>query len=202
MKLYGTPSSPYTRKVRVLALEKRLALDFRHTDPRDESAGVPELNPLGKIPVFERPDGSTLIDSALICAWLDGLNDSPRLLPTVGPERYDVLEWQSLTDGILDAAILVRMEGLRAAERQSEGWVERQQRKVHRSLAHLDARLGSKARCVGQALTLADLALGCCIGYLEFRFVNTDWRAPYANLGRLTAELEQRGSFVATPMGG
>lgn len=200
LTIIGTPSSPYTRKVRLLAHEKGIPLEFRLESPLAEGSSIPRLNPLAKIPVLIREDGSTLIDSPIQCEYLDALVDAPRLIPLVGPERWAVKEWEAIADGVLDAVILVRFESLRPESERSPAWVARQMQKVEQGLTVLDARLGGRTRCVGLDLTLADLAVGCCIGYLEFRFPDGRWRERHANLGRLMTDLERRASFEAVPM--
>lgn len=200
MRILGTPSSPYTRKVRIVAMEKGLPVEFVVDNPLAEGSAVPALNPLGKIPVLIRDDGSELVDSPLIAEYLDLAGGGDRLIPMVGPERFAVREWEAIADGALDAAILIRMEMLRPEPQRSTAWVDRQRGKIESVLKEFDRRLGSGARCVGPNLTLADIATGCLLAYLQFRFEDGRWHERYANLGRLCAELEGRPSFRATPV--
>jgi len=200
MKLYGTPSSPYTRKVRVLGLKKRLDIEFVNETPLKPDSRIPVLNPLGKIPALLRDDGTVLIDSPLIAEYLDALNDAPRFLPAIGPERMAVRQWESLCDGVLDAAVLIRMESLRPEAQRSEDWIAAQNRKIERTLDVLDRSLGRNDRSVGQSLSLADIATACAVLYLEFRFPQGEWRKRFANLGRLTDEMADRAAFLATPI--
>jgi glutathione S-transferase len=200
VRIIGTPTSPYTRKVRVVALEKGLDVEFVDESPLAEGSRIADLNPLAKVPVFVLPDGSTLVDSPLIAEFLDRMSDRPRLIPVAGPEHFAVREWEAIADGVLDAAILVRFESLRPEPSRSSAWVERQLDKVHRGLAVLERRLGAAPFCVGPSLTLADIGTACCITYLEFRFGEIRWRERYPALGRLAAALETRPSFVATPI--
>jgi glutathione S-transferase len=200
MKILGTASSPYTRKVRIVALEKNLPVEFVVDGPLAPGSAVPGLNPLAKIPVLIRDDGQALVDSPLIAEYLDLAGDGAHLIPLVGPERFAVREWEAIADGALDAAILIRMEMLRPEPQRSAEWIDRQRGKIESVLAELDRRLGAQARCVGPTLTLADIATGCLLAYLQFRFDDGRWHERYANLGRLCAELETRPSFRATPV--
>jgi glutathione S-transferase len=200
MKVFGTASSPFTRKVRIVAHEKALPLEFVVDSPMNSDSGVPAMNPLGKIPVLMRPDGSTLIDSMLIAEFLDTLNDRPRLLPVAGPERFEVREWEALAAGVMDAAVLIRMESIREPAERSDKWIVRQRGKIDRTLAFLERKLSGREWCVGQALTLADISLGCALSYLNFRFAEVPWAANYAQIGRLCERLEARASFRAAPM--
>lgn len=200
MKVLGTASSPYTRKVRIVAIEKALPVEFVVASPLAADSAVASLNPLGKIPVLIREDGRPLIDSPLIAEYLDLAGSGPRLIPLVGPERFAVREWEAIADGALDAAILIRMELLRSESQRSPAWIERQRAKIESALAELERRLGERTHCVGPSLTLADIATGCLLAYLQFRFEDGRWHERYANLGRLCAELESRPSFCATPV--
>jgi glutathione S-transferase len=200
MKVFGTASSPFTRKVRIVAHEKQLPLEYVVDSPMTADSGIPALNPLGKIPVLIGPDCAAMIDSLVIAEFLDGLNDTPRLLPLIGPERFAVREWEVLAGGIMDAAVLIRMERVREPAEQSAKWITRQHGKIERTLEYLERRAAGSTYCVGSALTLADISLGCALSYLLFRFGETPWHERYANLGRLHRALEARPSFLAAPV--
>ncbi len=200
MRIIGTSTSPYTRRVRVVALEKGIAHEFVALGPMIDSASVQAANPLGKIPVLERDDGSCLIDSPLITEYLDSLTESPRVLPGNPAQRAAARQFEAIADGVLDAAILVRMESLRPEPLRSQEWISWQEGKVQRGLAHLDAVLKGRHRCVGDELTVADIAVACCVAYLEFRFADGDWRRRYPHAGKLLTDLAGRPAFVATPM--
>lgn len=200
MKVLGTASSPFTRKVRVVAHEKALPLEFVVDSPMSADSGVAALNPLGKIPVLIRPDGSALPDSLVIAEFLDAMNDAPRLLPAVGPERFDVREWEVVGNGIMDAAVLIRMESVRDPNERSQKWIERQRGKIDSSLAWMERRLSGRQHCVGSQLTLADISVGCAMSYLQFRFADDIWAERYSQVSRLWSALEQRASFRAAPM--
>jgi glutathione S-transferase len=198
MQIIGTTSSPYTRKVRVCALEKGIAHEFVVASPMTGSAAVQAANPLGKVPVLVRADGSRLIDSPLIAAYVDGLSPVPRLIPADGAQHEATQQIEAIADGILDAAILVRVETLRPAVQRNEEWVSWQLGKVHRGLAHLDALLHGRELFVGNELTLGDIAVACCVGYLEFRLADGEWGVRYPKLAAHLDELEARESFAAT----
>lgn len=199
MKLVGTHTSPFTRKVRIVALEKRIGLELAIDNPTEPGSYVPTYNPLAKVPVLLRADGEPLVDSPVIAEFLDGLTPEPRLIPASGAERFAVKHWEALCDGVLDAAVLVRMEGLRPESERSTAWITRQREKVERTLAWLDRAYGEHHFAVGEHFTLADVALGCTMGYLGFRFAENPWHERFPNLGRAARQLEERPSFAQTP---
>lgn len=199
MKLIGSVTSPYVRKARVVLAEKKLDYSFELENVWSAETAIHLSNPLGKVPCLIMEDGSTMFDSRVIAEYLDTLTPVCKLLPPNGRERADVKVWEALSDGVLDAAVLVRLETtLRPAEQQSAAWVERQMGKVHAGLAVMSAKLGESPFCMGKQYTLADVAVGCTLGWLLFRFPEIDWRADYANLARLFDKLSERASFKET----
>jgi len=137
-----------------------------------------------------------MYDSRVIAEYLDTLTPVCKLLPPNGRDRADVKVWEALSDGVADAAILARLETtLRPAEQQNAAWHERQMSKVHAGLAVMSANLGESPFCKGNHYTLADVAVGCTLGWLLFRFPEIDWRGDYANLARLFDKLSERASF-------
>jgi glutathione S-transferase len=198
MKLLGTTSSPFVRKVRIVALEKNLPLGFIVDSPLEIGSAVPTINPLGKVPVLVRDDGTAMIDSPLIVEYLESLGEHPRLIPVGFAERLAVRQWEAIADGVVDAAVLVRMEQLRAEHERSAEWIARQQEKVERGVQFMNSELGGSEYCVGGQWTLADIALGCCIGYLEFRAPAGNWRMRFPQIVRAMAAIEERASFRAT----
>ena len=178
MKLRYAPTSPYVRKV-VVCLQE-LGLDDRvecvATNVWDPTTDIGETNPLGKVPALTLDDGTVLVDSPLICEYVNELADGP-LLPG-GPARWPVLRLQALADGILDAAILRLLEGRRPPELQSADWSARQKRAIDRALDVLEP----EAAGWGDDLTLGQIAVGCALGYLDFRFGHEDWRPGRPNL--------------------
>lgn len=199
MKLIGSLASPYVRKVRVVLAEKKLDYQYEL-----ENVWVPETkiqahNPLGKVPCLVMEDGHVLIDSRVIVEYLDTLTPVCKLLPPNGRERADIKCWEALADGVLDAAVTVRLERhQRPPEQQSEAWVARQMQKVHLGLAALASRLGDHPWCARNHYSLADVAVGCMLGWLSFRFPEIDWRGEHPNLGKLYDKLAERPSFKDT----
>ena len=198
MKLVGSYTSPYVRKTRVVLAEKKIDYEFVIDSPWTDSSGVPDLNPLGKIPVLVLDDDTRLFDSRVIVEYLDGVAPNNKLLPAPARERALVKRWEALADGLIDAAVAILLEGRRADGERSEGWIARQQLKIERSLAALASDLGDDAWCHGTAISLADIAVGCALGYLDFRQPALDWRGTHANLARLQDKLLQRASFSDT----
>jgi glutathione S-transferase len=201
MKLIGAITSPYVRKVRIVMAEKKLEFQFVQEDVWAANTTIGEANPLGKVPCLVMEGGEAVFDSRVIVEYLDTLSPVGKLIPASGRERVEVKTWEALADGLLDAAILARLEATwpgRAAQERSQAWIDRQMGKIHASLKAMSDGLGDKPFCHGNALTLADLAVGCALGYLDFRFADIDWRTPYANLTRLHDKLAQRQSFIDT----
>jgi glutathione S-transferase len=198
MKLYTAPTSPYSRKVRVVLAEKKIDCEFVDEDPWVAQTTVPQFNPLGKIPVLVLDDGTTLYDSRVIVEYLDTVSPVSRLIPEPSRQRIAVRRWEALADGICDAVITVVRETKRPATQQSKDWIARQVQKMHRGIAELAGELGDKAWCSGDAYTLADIATGCALGYLDLRQPAIDWRGEYPNLLRLAEKLGKRPSFAET----
>lgn len=198
MKLIGSPTSPYVRKVRMVMAEKKLDFQLVVEDPWSGDA-VLKANPLGKVPCLVMEGGEAVFDSRVIVEYLDTLSPVGKLIPPSGRERIEVRTWEALADGLLDAAILARLEatwsGRTAAER-SQAWIDRQMSRVGSALKSMSQGLGETAWCAGNGFTLADIATGCALGYLDFRFPQIDWRGDYPNLGRLHAKIAARQSYV------
>ena len=138
MKLFYSKTSPYSRKVRMMIHEKGLqqAITSVTCNPFDEAPELGAANPLGKVPTLILDDGSPLYDSPVICAYLDTLTPG-RLIPESGRERWNVLRWEALCDGVLDAAYNIVMERRRDAQEQSAGWIAQWKTQVSRSLDHI-----------------------------------------------------------------
>jgi glutathione S-transferase len=199
MKLIGSVTSPYVRKVRVVMAEKKLDYSFELDNVWGADTKVLQSNPLGKVPCLLMEDGSAMYDSRVIAEYLDTLTPVCKLLPPNGRDRADVKVWEALADGVLDAAVLVRLERtLRPREQQSEAWIERQMGKVMAGIHVMAGDLGEQAFCMGNHYTLADVAVGCCLGWLSFRFPEIAWRNEYPNLARLSDKLSERQSFKDT----
>ncbi|NVD74099.1 glutathione S-transferase [Duganella sp. BJB488] len=199
MKLIGSLASPYVRKVRVVLAEKKLDYQFELEDVWAKDTTIDKLNPLGKVPSLIMEDGTVMIDSRVMVEYLDTLTPVCKLLPPNGRDRADVKCWEALADGMLDAAIIVRLERLhRPPEQQSEAWMARQMRKVQLGLESLSEKLGESPYCAGIHYSLADVAVGCTLGWLSFRFPEITWRDDHPNLARLFDKLSERQSFKDT----
>lgn len=199
MKLIGSISSPYVRKVRIVMAEKKLDYEFVLEDVWAADTTIAQSNPLGKVPCLVMEGGEALFDSRVIVEYLDTLSPVGKLIPVVGRERAEVKTWEALADGVMDAAILARMEAHwpgRAQGERSKAWIDRQLGKVNASVKAMSQGLGDKPYCAGIYLSLADIAVGCALGYLDFRFPDIDWRGSYPNLAKLQDKLMQRQSFV------
>ena len=201
MKLIGSLGSPYVRKVRIVMAEKRLDYQFEIEDVWGGDA-ILKSNPLGKVPCLVMEGGEAVFDSRVIVEYVDTLSPVGRLIPERGRERAEVRTWEALADGVLDSLVLARLERTWAGRTDGERsgrWIDRQMGKVDVSLAAMSKALGSKPWCCpGIHLTLADIAVGCALGYLDFRFPEIDWRDRHANLARLAEKLATRQSFVDT----
>lgn len=196
MKLIGSLTSPYVRKVRIVLAEKKLDCVFELDNVWGADSKVGLSNPLGKVPCLVMEDGGVMYDSRVIAEYLDTLTPVCKLLPPNSRDRAAVKVWEALADGVLDAAVLVRLEKtLRPPEQQSEQWIARQLGKVHAGLAVMAEDLGEQPFCMGIHYTLADVAVGSALGWLSFRFPEIDWRSDYANLARLFDKLSERASF-------
>jgi glutathione S-transferase len=201
MKLLGSTSSPYVRKVRVVMAEKKLDYEFVIEDVWAAETAISDSNPLGKVPCLVMEGAEALFDSRVIVEYLDTLSPVGKLIPSVGRERSEIKTWEALADGVLDASILARLEATwagRTKAQRSQAWIDRQLDKVNGSLKTMSKGLGEKPYCAGIHLTLADIAVGCALGYLDFRFPQIDWRTEYPNLVRLHDKLMQRPSFAET----
>ena len=201
MKLLGSTSSPYVRKVRVVLAEKKLDCDFVIEDVWSASTGIAESNPLGKVPCLIMEGAEALFDSRVIVEYLDTLSPVGKLIPPVGRERAEIKTWEALADGLMDAAILARLEATwtgRTKAQRSPVWIDRQLSKVNATVKSMSTGLGDKPFCGGIHFSLADIAVGCALGYLDFRFTEIDWRNDYPNLVRLHDKLMQRPSFADT----
>ena len=205
MKLIGSNGSPYVRKVRIVMAEKKLDYHFVIEDVWAAGTSMSKSNPLGKVPclVMEGANGSeeAVFDSRVIVEYLDTLSPVGKLIPVQGRERAEVKTWEALADGLMDAAILARLEATwsgRTDEQRSQAWIDRQMKKIDDTVQAMSTGLGDKPFCSGIHLSLSDIAVGCALGYLDFRFAQIDWRTPYPNLSRLYDKLAQRSSFIDT----
>jgi glutathione S-transferase len=198
MKLIGSLTSPYVRKVRIVLAEKKIEYDFEIDSPWLAESVVPNINPLGKIPVLLLDDETPLFDSRVIVEYIDNVTPNNKLFPTPNRERTEVKRWEALADGICDAAAAAFLEGKRPKAEQSAEWIARQRDKIVRGLDFMTREYGDKVHCMGTHFSHADIAVGAALGYLAFRFPDIDWRETHPNLARLYDKLMQRPSFADT----
>ena len=204
MKLVASLTSPYARKIRVALAEKNLPFELEVDIPWLADTRVPSYNPLGKVPALVADDGELWFDSPVIAEYLDTLSPVGKLVPASSRNRLDVKVWEALADGVCDAGALARLEAVwdgRSEAERSQAWINRQLAKVQAGVAEMDRRLGDQPHCCGVHLTLADIAVGCTLGWLSFRFPQIDWRSEHPNLAQLQDKLEQRPSFAETMPG-
>jgi len=199
MKLIGSLTSPYVRKVRILFLEKKVDVDLEIENVWATDTKITLNNPLGKVPCLLLEDGEAIYDSRVIAEYADTLSPVSKLIPAESRERAIVKTWEALADGVLDAGILARLEATwRPADLQSQAWIDRQMDKVSKAIREMSEKLGGNAWCHSNQMTLADIAVGCALGYLLFRFPAVQWQGQYPNLDRLYQKLMQRASFIDT----
>jgi len=201
MKLIGSSSSPYVRKVRITMAEKKLDYQYVAENVWSADTRIHESNPLGKVPCLIMEGADAMFDSRVIVEYLDTLSPVGKLIPPNGRERAEVKTWEALADGVLDAAVLARLEATwdgRSSVERSQAWIDRQLGKVHDGVRAMARGLGDKPFCAGVHLSLADIAVGCALGYLEFRFPDIAWRAAHPTLAKLQDKLMLRSSFIDT----
>ena len=198
MKLHGSKTSPYVRKVRIVMIEKRIDADFVEDNVWSADTRVTQHNPLTKVPVLVLDDGTALYDSRVIVEYLDGITPVSRLIPDGGRERALVKRWEALGDGIGDAGIAMFLERKRGQDAQDKGWIARQRGKVDAGIAAAARELGDREYCHGLSLSLGDISLGCSLLWLEFRLPEIEWRANHPALKKWIARLETMPSFIET----
>lgn len=198
LKLFYAPTSPYARKVRIVLAEKKIEFQGVEASPWDADSIVPQFNPLGKIPVLVLDDGTALYDSRVIVEYLDNVSPVSRLIPEPARQRIVVRRWEALADGTCEAAVGIVRESKRPARQQSPDDLERQQWKVVRAVAEMARELAQKPWCNGEAYSLADIAAGCALGYLDLRQPDLGWRNDYPNLAKHMEKLARRVSFADT----
>lgn len=201
MKLIGSTTSPFVRKVRIVMAEKKLDYQFVLEDVWSDHTTIAHSNPLGKIPCLVMEGGEAVFDSRVIVEYVDTLSPVGKLIPALGRERAEVKTWEALADGVMEAAVAARLEaswsGRREGER-SQAWIERQHAKITAALDAMNTAIGDKPFCCGIHLSLADIATGSALGYLDFRFPDLAWRDAFPALARLDEKLAQRSSFADT----
>jgi glutathione S-transferase len=198
VKLRYSPTSPYVRKVMVVALETGLEGKLEKIEtsvaPTKPNADVAKVNPLMKVPALALDNGETLFDSPVICEYLDSLHGGAKMFPASGPARWTALRRQALGDGILDAAILTRYESIRPDAVKWPDWIDGQMAKVRNALADGEA----DADKLGTTVDIGTITIGCALGYLDFRFASESWRAKHPKLAKWYDGFAKRPSMAST----
>jgi glutathione S-transferase len=196
MKLLGSNTSPYARKVRLVLLEKNIPHEFIIDPPREPGSLSARVNPLARIPALILDDETCVFDSPVIAEYADTLNDNPVLIPRDNMQsRMRVRRWEALADGIVDSAVVVRSERIRPPEKQEDDNIRRNNDAISRALAFAAEQLGSKEWCEGNAISLADLALVSALIYLDLRQPERDWRSRHPNLAKWFVKMGERQSL-------
>lgn len=195
MKLLGTPTSPYVRKVQLVLLEKQIAHEYLIDAPREPGSLVVRVNPLGRIPAFILDDETCVFDSPVIAEYVDSLNDTPVLIPRGDAiARMRVKRWEALADGIMDSTFTVRGERLRAEEKQEPANITLHNNAIGRALDFASVSFGTNQWTHGETLSLGDLALFSALVYLDLRQPERDWRSAHPNLASLFERIAARPS--------
>jgi len=196
MKLHYSATSPYVRKVVVVAAETGLSDCLERVTPETPGvAAIGAVNPLAKVPALITDDGDVLYDSPVICEYLDSLHDGAKLFPAAGSARWRALSLQALGDGVLDAGLLVVMEGRREnqAER-SAGFVAFQKRKISSALDALEAMAGG----LGEGPDIGTITVACALGYVDFRLNDLGWRSSHPALAAWYEDQANRPAMAAS----
>ena len=196
MKLYGSPTSPYVRKARVLISEKKLPVEFINEDPWPADSRIPSRNPLGKVPALEIEPGNYLFESPLVVHYLDHV-DGKTLTPKDAGGYWQTQWWQAIGNGILDAAVTRVLETRRPEDKQMPEKIEREEARIHRAADVAEARFRGGPFLVGSRFTLADLVFGVAMQYVDFRFAH-DWRSKCPKLAEWHEGIVERKSFEDT----
>lgn len=199
MKLYCSANSPYARKVRVVAHELGISgqIELIDTDPRDPDSGFWDINPVSKIPALIASNGDLIIDSPVICEYLNDVYGQGRLLPSHTEVAWRMRSLTALSDGTLDAGMAVRVEGLRDPAEQSVSWVDKQIATAQRGVARLEKELDA----FSGGVNLVSISLACTLEWLMFRFGHVDWVGPHPDLAKWLQAFGQRESMQRTAPG-
>lgn len=197
MKLVGSYTSPFVRKISVILLEKGITFEFVNEQPYSQDNGVAQYNPLGKVPALVTGEGDCWFNSPIIADYIEQLDIAPAMLPREARAALKIRQMEALADGIMDAALVLVREQARPAQQQSETELLRQREKIDRGLNTFEA-LVADGTLKADELNLATVAIACAIGYLNFRRVSPGWCVKRPNLVALADNLFQRESFART----
>ncbi|MDO8288367.1 MAG: glutathione S-transferase N-terminal domain-containing protein [Parvibaculum sp.] len=196
MQLFSSPTSPFVRKIRVLIREKGATDKVRETvvAALSDPAELHAANPLGQVPALLLDNGRQIINSPLICQFLDEELGGHKLIPPFGEPHWDDMRLQTIGDGIAEAAVSLSFEGMRPEEQRSPVWTGRWQRAVSRSLDLLE----EEAAGLEGDLTLGRIAVACALGYLDFRHDYLGWRNGRPTLTAWYEKISGRPAFKET----
>ncbi len=198
MKLYASQGSPFARKIRVMLIEKNAPHEVAMVDLWADNE-FRKTNPIGKVPALQLDDGRVLVNSPLIADYVDARFPDPRFIPADPEQRLDVRRWEALADGTMDAAVASFYElRFHDEQKRSRVWLDRQRGKLEAGFAALEDMLGNRRWCVGAAMSLADIALACHIGFISARRAEFFPQEKYPGLTKLWKNLEARESFKRT----
>lgn len=198
MKLIGSYTSPYVRKISVMLLEKGIPFDFINDVPHEAGCKIARFNPLGKAPALVTDDGEVFYDSPIIVQYIELMNVAPTFLPWQPLEALRVKQIEALADGVTDAAVALVLENRREADKRNEAWIIRQREKLLRGLDALEKHAENRTLLNSENLNVADIATACSLGYINFRRIAPGWCVARPELIRLVERLFQRESFART----
>ena len=196
MNLIYSGASPYARKARAAAIETGMAdkIEMLEINPWADPDGYRDINPVGKVPALVRDDGPALYQSNLVCEFLDAYGET-KIYPEIGPARWTALRQLAAADGILDASVLTRMEGMfHEGESASRKLIDRQELSVDEALKQLEGEAGD----LEGPVTIGQIAVACALGYRDFRFADKDWRGTHPKLAAWYGEFAKRPSIAET----
>jgi glutathione S-transferase len=197
MKLIGSYTSPFVRKISVILLEKGITFEFINEMPYNAVNGVAQYNPLGKVPALLTDSGECWYDSPIIAQYIEELDIAPAMVPRESKAALRMRQLESLADGVMDAGLVSVRELARPTAQQSPEELVRQREKISRALDALEA-YAADGTLKADELTLATIATACAVGYLNFRHVSPGWCATRPHLVKLVETLFQRDSFART----
>lgn len=199
MKLLASLTSPFARKVRIVLVEKHVDFELEVVNPWEGGNPITHHNPLGQVPTLVLDDGTAVFDSHVIAEYLDAMSPAAKLLPEPGRQRMLVRRIEALADGVSEAAAKIFLERKRPEDHRDPAWVTLQRGAIDRGLGVMEKELGNKEWFHGHNLSLADIAVGCCLGYLDLRFGDEiDWRRGHPGLAQHMDKLRARPSFAET----
>ncbi len=198
MKLIGSYTSPFVRKIRVLLLEKGIPFSLLEDVPWDQNSKAPQYNPLGKVPILIDEQGHTWFDSPVIAEFIEALHTKHTLVPIGRLPAVEVRQIEALADGVVEAGIAMFLEQKRSTENQNPDWISRQQTKIERGIAAMEKLVADKEWLYADNFSLADIAVGVALEWLNFRLPDLDWQKGVPALAAYMETLRQRPSFQET----